>query len=191
MPRRRSNKFKVLTELPSIEDAEGAGLLNLFDPDNPDIQFFNLLDEENIRLAGSPILYYKYYQNKVDHDDVYMESKNKPIAKGNIRVFGHYEPAVIEENLTEFGIELTNDQLFTFNKSYIETKLNRLPIPGDLLRPEFQDIKYEIVEVQEDSFEIYGVYHVACTAKILRDSEETVDRNIPDTPDTLGGFSKH
>ena len=48
MPRRRSNKFKVLTELPSIEDAEGAGLLNLFDPDNPDTYTINPLTGDTL-----------------------------------------------------------------------------------------------------------------------------------------------
>ena len=38
---------------------------------------------------------------------------------------GHYDPRAFEENLTEFGLEMTNDQIFTFNKSYIESKLGR------------------------------------------------------------------
>ena len=191
MNKKHSDRFRVTTEVPEAEEWDGEELLNLFDQDNPDIGFFNLLDEEAIRFSGSKLLYYKYYQGKQDFDEVYMEAKSKPISKQAIKVIGHYEPSIIEENLSQFGIELTSEQLFTFNKNYIIKKLARYPIPGDILQPKFQNIKYEITEVQEDSFEIYGVYHLICTAKILRDTEEELDRNLPDSSDSLGGYSRH
>ena len=90
----------------------------------------------------------------------------------------------IEENLTQFGIELTNDQQFTFNKSYVEKRLGRSVIPGDIIKPEFQNLKYEVFEVQEDSFEMYGVYHLLCSAKLLRDSED-IHRQIVPTSDPI------
>jgi hypothetical protein len=49
----------------------------------------------------------------------------------------------------------------------------------------FQNQKYEIIEVQEDSFESYGVYHLIATAKLLRGSEETVDTNLENTTEEL------
>jgi hypothetical protein len=187
---KKQERFKVTTEVPQVEDFDGEELLNLYDINNPDIGFFNMLDEEAIRLSGSKLLYYKYYQGEQEFNPVYMESKSKPISKTAINVVAHYEPSLLEENLTQFGIEITNDQLFTFNKNYIETKLKRYPIPGDIVQPTFQNIKYEIFEVQEDSFEIYGVYHLVCTAKILRDTEEILDRNITKSTDNLGGYSR-
>ena len=57
-----SNKnFRVNISVPEIPESEDSEL-NLFDPGNPDITLFNLVDEEQIRLAGSKIDYYKYYQ---------------------------------------------------------------------------------------------------------------------------------
>jgi len=165
--------YKVNINVPPIPDmAESDSELNLFDPDNPDINLFNLIDEELVRLSGSKILFYKYMQSQSNYDEVYMEERNKPISSEPILVYGHYEPKVLEENLTQFGIELTNDQIFVFNKSYIEQRLGRTIIPGDIVQPKFQNQKYEVFQVQEDSFEIYGVYHLACSAKILRDSDD-------------------
>lgn len=173
------------SELPS--DPEES-LLNLFDQSNQDINLFNMVDDEIIKLSGSKLYFYKYYQSD-DYDDVYMESRNKPIAKTPIVVFGHYEPAAMSEELTQFGIELVNDQLFTFNKSYIERKIGRPVIPGDILKPAFQDQKYEIFEVVEDSFEVYGVYHLVCSAKLLRDSYDIQDTPITKVTDELGGYA--
>ena len=45
------------------------------------------------------------------------------------------------------------------------------PVAGDVIRPRFQNLYYELFEVQEDSFESYGVYHLVCAAKLLRDAE--------------------
>jgi hypothetical protein len=162
--------------------------LNLFDQENPDINLFNLVDDELIRLAGSKFYFYKYYQSD-EYDPVYMESRNKPIAKDPIVVHGHYDPASMSEDLTQFGIELKNDQVFTFNKSYIERKIGRSVIPGDIIKPIFQNQKYEIFQVVEDSFESYGVYHLVCSARLLRDSSDIQDTPLTNTSDELGGYA--
>lgn len=155
-------------QIRSTDDYESP--FRLFNKIN-DQNLFNIIDSEQIKLGGSPLMFYKYYQN-IEIDDVYGEERNKTISVEPIKIYGHYEPRAIEENLTQFGIELTNDQQFTFNKSYVEKKLGRSPIPGDIIKPEFQTMKYEIYEVQEDSFESYGVYHLICSAKLLRDSAD-------------------
>ena len=171
-----------LANLDELSESE----LSLFDLNNPDKGLFNLVDDELIKLSGSKLYFYKYYQSH-DYDEVYLEARNKPIAREPIAVFGHYEPKVLEENLTQFGIELTNDQLFTFNKSYIDRKIGRGIIPGDIIQPQFQNQKYEIFQVQEDSFESYGVYHLICSARLLRDSQDVQNTPINKITDNLGG----
>jgi hypothetical protein len=116
-----------------------------------------------------------------------MESRNKPVSKTPIVVHGHYDPVSMAEELSQFGLELTNDQLFTFNKSYIEKKLGRSVIPGDVIKPFFQNQKYEIYQVVEDGFESYGVYHLVCSAKLLRDNSDVQDTPLTQTRDTVGG----
>jgi hypothetical protein len=182
-------RYKATTQIPEIPDIDREdSLLNLFDQSNPDINLFNLVDDEIIRLGGSKILFYKYYASE-DYDPVYMEARNKPISKEPIHVHGHYDPVSMSENLTQFGIELSNDQLFTFNKSYIESKLGRSVMPGDVVKPEFQNQRYEIFEVVEDSFESYGVYHLVCSAKLLRDSAEVQDEPLTDRSESIGGYA--
>jgi hypothetical protein len=149
---------------------EGASELNMFDPSNPDIGLFDIIDGELIALAGSEMLIFKY-SSDTNFDDLYDEHRGKVMYYKPQHVFGHYDPRPIEENLAEFGIELTNDQIFTFNKTNVELALGRQAIPGDVIKPKFQNTYYEIYEVQEDSFEAYGVFHLTCSAKILRDVE--------------------
>ena len=183
-----SNKnYKVGVQPPALPHIEeSTSELNFFDPVNPDINLFNMVDDEMIKISGSEILYYQYVQGQDQFDNVYMEARNKPVSKDPILVFGHYEPKVLEENLTQFGIELTNDQIFIFNKSYMEQRIRGHLKAGDVLQPKFQNQKYEIIEVQEDSFELYGVYHLVCSARLLRDSEDVQDTPLTNTADQLG-----
>jgi len=183
----KRKNFKVTTPMPPLPELLGGTELSLFDQTNNDINLFNLIDDEIIRLGGSELLYFKFRRSE-DYDKVYRETRGKVVDTEPVVVHGHYNPTVLEESLTEFGIELTNDQLFIFNKSYIEQALHRSPIPGDIVEPKFQSQKYEIFEVQEDSFEIYGVFHLACSARLLRDSKEVVDEVLPDRSDNLGGY---
>ena len=184
-----NKNWKVTTKLPDLPDLDGEDSpLSLFDQQNADINLFNLVDDEMIRLAGSKFYFYKYYQTD-DFDEVYMESREKPVSKEAFTVHGFYEPTSMSEELTQFGIELTNDQLFTFNKSYIERKLGRSVIPGDVIKPYFQNQRYEIFEVVEDSFEAYGVYHLVCSAKLLRDAPDVQDTPLTQVSDELGGYA--
>lgn len=181
-------KLRVTTKVPfpDILDPED-NLLGLYDPTNPDITLFNLMDDEIIKLGGSKFYYFKYYNQGNQFDEVYMEERNKAIAKEPVVMFGHYDPKIVEEALTQFGLGLDNDQIFTFNKSYADRKLTRSPIPGDIIKPFFQNQRYELFEVNEDSFQVYGVYHYRCVAKLLRDSEEVSDSNLVNI-DNIGGY---
>ena len=182
-----AKRFKVNRQMDNLPELQGGTPLSFYDPNNPDVNLFNLVDDEVIRISGSPLHYFKQFVNET-FDDVYLESSRKPVASEPLTVHGYYEPSVVEEVLSNFGIELTNDQSFIFNKSYIEDTLGRTPIPGDQIKPQFQNQKYEVTEVQEDSFEMYGVYHIVCTAKLLRDDEETLNQEVSDVADEPGGY---
>lgn len=178
-------RFKVTTP-PNhvIQDSNESSILSLFDRNNSDRNLFNMVDDELIKLSGSEILLYKYMRSN-DYDDVYMESRQKPITVEPVKLFGNYDPRALEENLTQFGLEIQNDQTFIFNKDHVERLAGRPIIPGDVLRPLFQDMKYEVYQVQDDSFEAYGVYHLTVYAKLLRDTEQVHNDDI-NTAETQG-----
>lgn len=184
-----SKNFKTNENPYAAPEMEQESILSLYDKQNPDKNLFNAIDEEYIRLSGSKLFIYKYFESD-EYDDVYMESRTKAITSEPIIVFGHYEPREIEENLTEFGLEMQNDQLFTFNKSYLERKLGRAIIPGDIIKPSFQEIKFKVFEVQESGFESYGVYNLLAHAKILKESDSIQNQRREDIEDDIGGMMR-
>lgn len=181
----KESRYKVTTKVPIVPIDDEESLLSLYDTQNPDIGFFNIIDSENIKLSGSKLYYYKYF-GETSYDKTYLEERNKVISKEPIIVWGSYDPRVIEENMSEFGLELTNEQVFVFNKSYIDQKLRTTPRAGDIVKPFFQNMKFEIYEVQEDAFEAYGVYHYNCFARLLRDSDDVVDEPALETHERVG-----
>jgi hypothetical protein len=177
-------RYRVNTP-PTNRPGDRSSNLSLFKKRN-DKNLFNLVDAENIKLSGSRILVYKYIPSE-DIDDVYQESRQKVIRSDPVAMWAHYDPRPVEENLSQFGVEVQVDQVFIFNKSYTEGILGRPIMIGDVLKPEFQEIKFEVFEVQEDSFEAYGVYHLLVHAKLLRDTQDTHDEPLFDRPDDIGG----
>jgi hypothetical protein len=185
------NRFKRnLNSVPSLAsdyvDSMTQNDLSMFHLDNPDIELFNLIDGELIKLAGSEILIYRYEGSKIV-DDIYDEDRQKIINPVPIKLYGHYDPRSVEETLSEFGLEIENDQIFTFNLSEIEKKVGRKLIPGDIIKPLFQDLFYEVFEAQEASFEVYGVYHLNVTTKLLRDSDDRIPMLVDSTPEAVTG----
>ena len=179
-------RFKVTTPPTHlIQDSNESSMLSLFDKNNSDKNLFDMVDDELIKLSGSEIMLFKYMKSD-DYDDVYMESRQKPISIEPIKLFGNYDPRALEENLTQFGLEIQNDQVFIFNKNHVERRVGRSIIPGDVLKPLFQNIKYEVYQVQDDSFESYGIYHLTVHAKLLRDTEQIHNDDI-NTVDHQGG----
>ena len=177
-------RYKVNTPPTNIPEERDARL-SLFKKKN-DKNLFNMIDSENIKLSGSRIKVYKYVKSN-DIDDIYMESRQKTISPEPVLVWGHFDPRPIEENLSQFGVEIQYDQVFNFNKSYVENLLGSPIEIGDILEPEFQDIKFEVYEVQEDSFEAYGVYHLLVHAKVLRDTQDIHNEDYLDRTDNTGG----
>ena len=142
--------------------------------------------DSSIKLSGSRVQVFEYIPSN-DIDDVYQESRQKTIASEPVTLWAHYDPRPVEENLSQFGVEMQIDQVFIFNKSYIENTLGRAISIGDIIRPDFQEMKFEVYEVQEDSFEAYGVYHLMVHAKLLRDTEDIHNQDSFDRPDQIGG----
>ena len=66
------SKFKSNLNLPDTDEYESP--FKLFNKVT-DQNLFNIVDQEQIKLAGSPLLVYKYFQS-VDIDDVYGEERS-------------------------------------------------------------------------------------------------------------------
>jgi hypothetical protein len=152
--------------------------MSIFDDFKEDRELLDSVDSELINLAGSEVSIYLYNGLKDSYtlsgegfyDDLYDEDRIKLLSPMPKVMMCQFEPTPIEEGLGEFGLELENEKVFTFNKTDVENEVGRLLRPGDVIKPAFVNAFYTVHEVQEASFESYGVYHLEVTAKFWRDS---------------------
>jgi hypothetical protein len=174
-PRKQYNPNTVTV---SEDEFNNQGVsLNLFDETNPDLQLFNIVDQELISLAGSEFYYYKFHPDD-NYDKTFNEERIKQYSN-KILVKGHYSPFPIGEEITKFGIQMVNENTFTFNREYIREKIGRYPIPGDAIQPRFQSVMFEVIEAQEESFQSYGVYHILVTGRIRKELQSLITESIP------------
>lgn len=175
--RKYFDPFKLVPLTEELPHVDEQNQLNMFSEVNPDVGLFNMVDEETIALGGSELYIYKVVLDE-GYDDLYDEEPVKKYGE-KVLVRGHYNPVPIGEELSEFGIKLTNDQMFTFNKSYMDATLGRQLKPGDVIQPRFQNLMYEIHEVQEAGFgSNYGVYHYLASAQVRRDLDSLLSEQI-------------
>lgn len=158
---------KTIIDTEVSEDVPADVRLSLYGDNNPDIEYFNRIDQETIELGGSDMYYIKFMQTD-NYDPLYEEDRDKVYASKRL-VRGHYTPSPITQEMSQHGIKLTNDQRFIFNKDYLKKKLGRDPRAGDIIQPRFQNIYFEITEIHEESFNIWGVYHLSLYAKLKKD----------------------
>jgi len=170
MPKKRKfNQPNLEKGIGPIEEVFSDSM-SIFDDFTEDRELFDSIDSEIINLAGSEVYIYKY-ESEDQYDDLYDEERLKVISHTPIEMVCQFEPTPIEESLGEFGIELESEKTFTFNKTDVETELGRVLKPGDVIKPFFIDALYIVHEVQETSFESYGVYHLEVTGKFWRDAD--------------------
>jgi len=153
-----------------IEDIFNEGTLSVFEDFGADRALFNMVNNELIKLGGSEVTVYKFLSTE-NFDDLYDEDRIKALSPVPVGTYAHFDPVPIQENLSEFGLELTSELSFTFNREEIRKLLGRNLRAGDVIRPAFQNFFYAVYEVQEDSFESYGVYTLTAQARIWRDGD--------------------
>ena len=74
-----AKRFKVNRQMDNLPELGGSTPLSFYDPSNPDVNLFNLIDDELIRISGSPLHYFKSYVES-EYDEVYLEAANKTVA---------------------------------------------------------------------------------------------------------------
>ena len=75
-----AKRFKTNRQMQDLPKIQGSTPLSFYDPTNPDVNLFNLVDDEIIRISGSPLHYYKQLINET-YDEVYLESSNKAVTE--------------------------------------------------------------------------------------------------------------
>lgn len=144
--------------LPSLISNYDPSLLNIYDPNNPDRQLFDLIEQELINLSSSPIKYYKLIKIKEAVGLYGEENVRKEYLKHKI-IYGIYEqpvPAFIAE---KFGARTGEEIEIKFNVNYLLNTIgDQMVHEGDILVT-YDGKKWEVVTSTISDETLYRVQH--------------------------------
>jgi hypothetical protein len=131
--RTKVNFFQVHDHISEFGHANG--LMSLYDPDNPDRQLFDCVEQEVISMSSPPILYYKLLHDLQDVDPILGESTHgtrDAYAEPTV-IFGNYtDPTPIQE-LTKYGINAAEELDIWFNYNYLLNTIGDKLQLGDII----------------------------------------------------------
>jgi hypothetical protein len=164
------------------------GSLQQFDPDNPDLDLFNLWDEEAIKIGGSPIFYYEVFiQVQNTFDPFYVEDRGKIYSNNPRQLYCSYEPVTPPTYMTQFGPDgYTPDMKFEFNYKAVLKAIGHPPKIGARLFTPHKRENWKIVERQTGEYKMWGELRLTLICERFIESRTTgegrVTQKQPNTP---------
>jgi len=138
----------------------GKDSLKSYRPDGQDIALLDKWDQEQIELAGSPIIYYPCYID-TNYDSLYMESIDSIIAQEGYKITCQFEPVRPVQDLGAFGIDSPDEVLFNFNLTKWRETVREMPRIKSLIFAEWDKTWWEIIQNdQEQPYKLWNKYRL-------------------------------
>jgi hypothetical protein len=157
---------------------KAVGSLQQFDPENPEHNLFNLWDEEQMRIGGSPIFYYEVFIQKAAVDPIYHEDRSKLFSNHPIEIFGSYEPIQSQNYMNAFGVDSPDEMIFKFNYRAILRAIGHPPKIGSRLRTPHLDENWVIIQRNLGEFGLWGALRLEILAQRFQESTTTGEGRV-------------
>ncbi|HUS50892.1 MAG TPA: hypothetical protein VMZ91_12060 [Candidatus Paceibacterota bacterium] len=143
----------------------GKDSLKSYRPDSQDQKQFDEWDQEQIELAGSPIMYYPCYID-TDYDHLYMESIDSIIAQEGYELYAKFEPVRPMQDLGPFGIDSLDELFFNFNLTKWREIVGQMPKIKSLIFTVWDKAWFEIIQNdQEQPYKLWKKYRLQVHVK--------------------------
>jgi|CXWL01.1.fsa_nt_gi hypothetical protein len=113
---------------------EATGIMSLYDPNNPDRQYMDIIETEVIALTSPPIKYYKLRHQGNNIDPLYGESTRRDAYEMPTTIYGNYESPSIETELVQFGLKDIEELELWFNYNHLVNTIGDKLQIGDILQ---------------------------------------------------------
>jgi hypothetical protein len=137
-----------------------------FDPDSPDHQLMDEVDQESIDLGGAPIEYYRVFVDG-NADEFYGEQREKRYAQKLYKLMAHWEPVQPEWTWMSGGGGFSSDEImaFSFNRKTFLNLVGEMPRIGSLIKTCTDGVFWEItkvdVNIEGEDRKLWGKHRVA------------------------------
>jgi hypothetical protein len=157
---------------------QAAGSIQQFDPENPELNLFNLWDQEIIQMGGSPIFYYEVFIQEGTVDPIYWEDRGKIFSNNPIQLYCTYEPISSTNDQGAFGIDSPDEMLFELNYKAVLDAVGHAPKIGSRLYTPHLRENWVIVQRNLGEFKLWGAMRLTIIAQRFQESVTTGEGNV-------------
>lgn len=161
-----------------------AGSLQQFDPANPELDLFNLWDEEVIKIGGSPIFYYEMMVQPNTVDPLWREDRGAIFASEPVELYGYYDPIASQQFQNVFGIDSPDEVQMDFNYRSVLRAIGHPPKLGSRLWTPHKRENWVIVQRNVGEFKLWGELRLTIMVQRFQESvtrgEGNVTQKVPD-----------
>jgi len=160
--------------------------IQAFDPENPEFDLFNSLDQEALNIGGAPVYYYEVLIQMQSVDQLYLEDRGKLWNPNPICFMSMYDPVPSQNQMTMFGMDSPDEILFEFNYQDVLKKVGHPLRIGSRLYSAHRRENWVIIQDNAESFQLWGQLRLQVVAKRFQESLTTGEGKISQlkkTPD--------
>lgn len=155
-----------------------SGSLQQFDPESPEFDFFNSLDEEVIRMGGTPIYYYEVFIQSQTVDPLYLEDRGKLFSNTPVFLYGFYDPIPSQNMMTTFGIDSPDELMFEFNYKDVLSRIGHAPKIGSRLYTPHKRENWVIIQRNVEEFKLWGELRLQIMCQRFQESLTTGEGKV-------------
>lgn len=139
-----------------------AGTRQQYDPTNPDLELYDLWDQEAIEVGGSPIDYYQCMIQVQTVDELYREDRGKLYNPYPVRLWAYYEPPQQSQGSLMQGMDPIGEEvIFEMNKTATLKALGgQLPKFGSRIFTPHRGENWYVVDRKISEFRQYSTLHI-------------------------------
>ncbi len=161
----------------------GKDSLRSYRPGSQDHKQLDEWDQEQIELAGSPIILYTCYID-TNYDQLYMESVDSIISQEGYKLFAQFDPVRPMQDLGPFGIDSLDEVFFNFNITKWKETVGQMPKIKSLIFTVWDKSWFEIIQNdQEKSYKLWKKYRLQVHCKKYQPSRSENNSTRRDSGD--------
>lgn len=154
------------------------GSSRLFDPNSPDHDLLNTWDEEQIKIAGTPLFYYEVFIQDQTIDPIYVEDRGKIFSSNPIIIYGFYEPIPSQNDMGTFGIDAPDEMRFECNYRATLREIGHPPKIGSRVFSPHLSENWVIIQRNLGEFRRWGVIRIEIICQRFQESTTTGEGKV-------------
>ncbi len=139
-----------------------------------DVMFFNHIDQEQFQLYGIATNYYMLQLDQANFDAIFRDSLSSKNFDVPIQLYSFFKvDESTKHGMDEVGADQTAERegIIWFNISDLESKLNRVPILGDVVEDLQLHQKFEIYHISKELHRLGIPLRYALKVRLYQDTK--------------------